>query len=104
MRQASLFSRLHTIAASRRSSSISASSDRAMARPLPCKMQVSQHYSRDLGTSNTPPAHVAGSLCRCRPPTAQCRHATSRQRLPSGHGPALVCSRLQEVDMIGTKR
>ena len=39
MRQASLFSRLHTIAASRRSSSMSASSDRTMLRPFACKTQ-----------------------------------------------------------------
>lgn len=38
IRQASLFSRLHTIAASRRSSSISASSDRTMLRPFACRI------------------------------------------------------------------
>lgn len=36
MRQASLFSRLHTMAARRRSSSMSASSDRATPRPPAC--------------------------------------------------------------------
>ena len=40
MRQASLFSRLHTIAASRRSSSMSASSDRTMLRPFACKIDM----------------------------------------------------------------
>jgi hypothetical protein len=62
MRQASLFSRLHTIAASRRSSSMSASSDRTMLRPFASKEWIQ---------CQLPAVHVPGdasqeqaSVCR----------------------------------------